>query len=170
MDIPLYTIGHGRRPFEEFLRLLQEHGIEYLVDVRSHPQSRFNPQYNLKALDAALAEAGIRYVHLGDSLGGKPGDPSLYDAGGRFDYNLVVDRPFFRAGIERLKTAYRQQLRLAFMCSESKPQECHRARLIGEVLHGEGIPVVHIDEQGALKAHEEVMPLLKKNPKAIDLE
>lgn len=158
---PLYTIGHGTRKSEIFLDLLKQFGIEYLIDVRSIPHSRFNPQYNKKILKAFLEQNGIRYVFMGDALGGRPKDPSCYDADGKVNYDKIKTKDFFHEGIERLKTAYQKNLTVAIMCSESKPQECHRSKLIGDVLDSDNIFISHIDETGQLKDHSTVINSIK---------
>jgi uncharacterized protein (DUF488 family) len=90
---------------------------------------------------------------MGDTLGGRPKDTSCYNEKGRADYSVISTKPFFREGIERLKTAYAKNIPLAMMCSESKPMECHRTHLIANTLMNEGIDVMHIDEKGELKGH-----------------
>jgi uncharacterized protein (DUF488 family) len=157
--VPIYTIGHSTRLAEDFLHLLKSHGIQYLVDVRSVPKSRFNPQYNQKALQQFLSANGIAYVFMGDTLGGRPQDPACYSTEGKIDYAKVKRQPFFLEGIARLKNAHQKNLVLALMCSEGKPQECHRSRLIGEVLREQQLELKHIDEKGLLKTQEEVMRL-----------
>jgi uncharacterized protein (DUF488 family) len=154
----LYSIGHGRRPAEEFLKLLGEHAIDYLIDVRTTPYSRFNPQYNKNTLQNLLESHSIRYVHLGEQLGGRPKDPDCYNEKGHVDYSILSKRPYFIEGIERLKTAYTKKIRAAIMCSESKPQECHRCLLIGKALQEQNIPIIHIDEKGKPRTQEEVAP------------
>ena len=151
MKKPIFTIGHGSRKAEVFLSLLKDYGIYYLVDVRSVPFSRFHPQFSRNNLEQLLEKNGIRYVWMGDTLGGRPKDPTCYGEDGRIDYELVKKKDFFLTGIERLKTAYEKELDIAIMCSESKPQECHRTLLIGEVLSAEGITLKHIDETGFIK-------------------
>ena len=81
---PVFTIGHSNHPAEAFLGLLLQHGIEEVVDVRSSPHSRFNPQFNRKALRTALTEAGVGYVFMGAELGGRR-DLSCYDSEGGFN-------------------------------------------------------------------------------------
>jgi uncharacterized protein (DUF488 family) len=166
---PLYTIGHGRRKSEDFLALLKAYGIEYLVDVRSQPFSRFNPQYNQNALKRFLAEHEITYVFMGDELGGRPKDASCYNHEGKIDYEIVKTKDFFKKGIDRLKTAYNKDVNLAIMCSESKPGECHRARLIGRVLAAGHIIVHHIDESGNIKDQAMVMGEINKGKRPGDL-
>jgi len=157
-----FSIGHGRRSEESFLGLLKQYGVQYLIDVRSKPFSRFNPQYNQRRLDNFLSAYYIRYVFMGKELGGRPDDPALYDENGKVSYDLIAQTDLYRSGIERLKTAFSKGLPVAIMCSESKPEECHRSRLIGKTLLDEGITVQHIDENGNLKEQSAVIDLLKK--------
>jgi uncharacterized protein (DUF488 family) len=93
---------------------------------------------------------------MGDTLGGQPDDPSCYDESGKVDYARCRQRPQFQTGIRRLRKAHDQQLRVVIMCSEGKPEMCHRAKLIGEVLDGKGIKVCHIDENDKLLNHTQV--------------
>lgn len=154
---PLYTIGHGRRKAEQLLELLHRYQIQYLIDVRSQPYSRFNPQFNRQALAAFLKANEIQYVFMGDLLGGRPKDVLCYEVDGRINYGIVSTRDFFRKGLERLITAYEKDLSVAIMCSESKPGDCHRTHLISKALLGQSITVSHIDEEGNLKSQEEVL-------------
>lgn len=166
---PLYTIGHGNRKSEDFLALLKEFGIEYLIDVRSQPYSKFNPQYNQNDLKFLLERNGIKYVFMGDNIGGRPKDTSCYDSEGKVDYEVVKTKDFFINGIQRLKTAYNKDINVVIMCSESKPCECHRSKLIGKVLNTENIILKHIDENGKVKDQATVINELNKGLSAIDL-
>ena len=94
---------------------------------------------------------------MGDTLGGRPEDPDCYDANGKPNYENLRNKVFFKSGIERLKKAYEQKLSVAIMCSESKPAECHRTKLIGEELVNQNIFIEHIDEKGEVKGHVQVM-------------
>jgi len=153
---PIYTIGHGSRRSEELLELLKKYNIAYLIDVRSQPYSKFHPQFSKNNLQHFVEENNIRYVFMGDLLGGRPTNPDCY-RNGKVDYDILKTKDFFRTGIERLKTAYEQDLSVAIMCSERNPAECHRTKLIGRVLTEENIPVRHITEKGTLKSQAEVM-------------
>jgi uncharacterized protein (DUF488 family) len=154
--IPIYTIGYGSRTVDELIATLKRYQIAYLVDVRSAPYSRFKPEYSKEALSAALQEYGIRYLFLGDKLGGRPEDPACY-SDGKVDYEKLKVQPFYQAGLERVQEAFRQQARIVLMCSEGKPAQCHRSKLIGASLTSLDIPVLHIDEQDALKNQEDVI-------------
>jgi uncharacterized protein (DUF488 family) len=156
----IFTIGHGTRPLTTFLQLLEQYSIEFVIDVRSIPYSTFNPQYRQPELVTAVRAAGFRYIYMGNSLGGRPTDPECYNSYGRLDYDLVRIQPFFLEGLERIVTAYEKGIRVALLCSESKPANCHRSKLIGKSLQQRGIPVQHIDEEGTL-VHQ---ALLAVNP------
>jgi len=158
----LYTIGHGARKAEDFLALLKQYGIRYLADVRSKPYSRFHPQFSQAALRKFLEENGIRYVFMGDELGGRPSDPSCYDDKGNIDYNCIRTKEYYRNGISRLRAALEKDLRLAIMCSERDPAMCHRTRLVAETMAHEGFKILHIDEKGGMKDHAEVMETIRR--------
>lgn len=155
-SVPIYTIGYGSRAIDEFIATLQRYAIAYVVDVRSAPYSRYKPEYSKDALAAALTAAGIRYLFLGDALGGRPSDPACYTED-KVDYEKVKAQPFYQGGVARLCEAHRRQLRVALMCSEGKPEQCHRSKLIGKRLVEEGMSVAHIDENDEERDQEEVM-------------
>jgi len=169
MDKQIYTIGHGNRKPEDFLSLLKHYEIEYLIDVRSQPYSKFNPQYNQNDLKFFLERYNVKYVFMGDSIGGRPDDKSCYDFEGKVDYEIVKTKDFFKNGIDRLKTAYEKDFNVVIMCSESKPCECHRSKLIGKVLNIDNIILKHIDEKGRVKSQNAVISELNKGFSEIDL-
>ena len=149
---PVFTIGHSNHPAEAFLGLLLQHGIEEVVDVRSSPHSRFNPQFNRKALRTALTEAGVGYVFMGVELGGRPADLSCYDSGGRVQYDRLAETEAFNEGIwQVIRRA--DESRIALMCSEKEPLDCHRTLLVARVLAARDIAVEHILANGSLEGH-----------------
>jgi uncharacterized protein (DUF488 family) len=143
--IPIYTIGYGERTVAALVAVLQRYQIDYLVDVRTAPYSRYKPEFSKAELSAALRQAGFKYLFMGDQLGGRPTDPACY-TDGKVDYDKVQATTTYQQGIERLRSAFAQQQRIALMCSEGKPEQCHRSKLIGATLDKLGIPLVHIDE------------------------
>ena len=146
MDSDLWTIGHSTRPFDEFLVLLQAHGVRRLVDVRTVPHSRHNPQFDTKALAKSLKAAGISYVHQPE-LGGlrKPAKNSI-NAGwrnGNFrGYADYMQTEAFRTALSTLSAPSRR-IRTAIMCAEAVPWRCHRS-LIADALTVRGWTVRHI--------------------------
>ena len=165
----IYTIGHSKHPIERFVALLQQHGVDALADVRSTPYSRFNPQFNKEKLQASLAAAGIRYVFLGEELGARSKDASCYDEEGRVSYARLAQTAPFRAGIERLLTGMQPagvpEHRIAIMCAEREPLDCHRTILVSRELEKAGVPVTHILQDGSLELHRQTMTRLASDLK-----
>jgi len=157
--IPIFTIGYGARAIETLIAVLKSNVITYLIDIRSAPYSRYKPEFSKDALEATLGKAGIRYLYLGDALGGRPADLECY-VEGKVDYARVREKAFFQAGIARLQVAFAQQRRVVLMCSEGRPEECHRSKLIGATLEAVGIPVCHIDEADQLQTQAAVIDRL----------
>ena len=152
------TVGHSNHPPETFLALLARHGVTALGDVRSAPYSRFNPQFNRKALSASLAAGGIAYVWLGRGLGGRPDNPDCYEDGA-VRYDRLARTPLYREGIDRVLRGAAAH-RLALMCAEKDPLHCHRTLLVSRSLEEEGLEVAHILADGALEPQESVMDRL----------
>jgi uncharacterized protein (DUF488 family) len=155
----VFTIGHSNHAAEVFRGLLLRHGIEEVMDVRSSPHSRYNPQFNRRALKAALVETGVGYVFMGAELGGRPAAPSCYDGEGRVQYDRLAETDAFRAGIRQVIQRAGER-RLALMCSEKEPLDCHRTLLVARALDGAGVAVAHILADGALEPHERTMDRL----------
>ena len=158
----IYSIGYGNRKINEFIDLLKKFHILYLVDVRTQPYSKFNPCFNQSDLKFALENQGIKYVYMGDTLGGRPANPSCYDKEGKVDYEMVKSKDFFKSGIFRLKAAHEKNLSIVIMCSEINPLECHRSKLIGRVLLDDNIHIRHIDEKDRIKSQIDVINELNK--------
>jgi uncharacterized protein (DUF488 family) len=158
---PLFTIGYGARTLDQFLAALKANHIEYVIDVRSAPYSKFKPEFSRDFLQHHLERVGIRYLFMGDTLGGQPRDPSCH-TDGKVDYEKVRAQPFFLTGVERLQKAFALQRPVALMCSEGRPEQCHRSKLIGEALTATGIPICHIDEDGAPLTQTQVIDRLTK--------
>jgi uncharacterized protein (DUF488 family) len=152
---PVLTVGHSNHALDYFVSLLRRHGVTALADVRSAPFSRFNPQFNKEALALSLKSHGISYAFLGRELGARSDDPSCYE-GGRVQYSLLAKTELFRAGLSRVESRS-QDHRIALMCAEKEPLECHRTLLVARALDDQGIPVAHILADGTLEAHEATM-------------
>jgi uncharacterized protein (DUF488 family) len=151
----VFTIGHSTHPQGHFIDLLQRHGITALCDVRSTPYSRVNPQFNREELRDSLQACGIRYVFLGKELGARSEDPACYEHG-KVRYDHLAQTELFRHGLERVQKGTKQ-FRLALMCAEKEPLECHRAILIARHLEAIGLTVQHIQADGQLESHTEAL-------------
>ena len=154
----VFTIGHSSHSLEEFLELLASHGVTAVADVRSAPFSRFCPQFNRDALSAALKDCGIRYIFLGQELGGRSADPACY-RDGQIEYELVARTSSFRDGLARIVDGAARH-RIALMCAEKEPLDCHRTLLVAPALAARGVAVAHILADGELEPHEKTLDRL----------
>jgi len=145
-DIEIYTIGHSNVEADKIIQLLQKYKIDVLVDIRSFPYSQYATQFNRDKFANLLQESGIEYIFAGAYLGGRPKDISCYKDD-KLDYNLVVQRPWYQKAIERL-IEIADENRVAIMCSEENPEQCHRQHLIAQTLIEMGIKVIHIRGNG----------------------
>ena len=154
--LTLYTIGHSTHSPEKLLKLLEENGVETLIDVRSQPRSRWAPHANPQSLGTLLQGIGAEYLWMGDSLGGRPKDPSCYDPEtGKIDYAAVREKDFFRKGLDQLRKEAGGR-RACIMCGEEDPVHCHRTLLIGEALREEDVTLVHLRGDGRVQSEEEL--------------
>lgn len=146
----IFTVGHSNHTIDDFVSLLRTVSITALADVRSAPYSRFSPQFNQEDLIRSLRRNGLAYVYLGDLLGGRPDDDQLY-IDGIADYEKIAGTPRFENGIGRLlKGAARY--RIALMCTEKDPIDCHRFLLVARALKQRGVEVVHIHSDGSVES------------------
>jgi uncharacterized protein (DUF488 family) len=152
----LFSIGHSNHPAEGFANLLKKHDVEVLVDVRSHPYSRYAPHFDTSGMKALLSKAGVKYLYLGRELGGRPEGAGYYDAEGRVLYARLVSSPLFLEGIDRLQKGA-PSCRVAVMCAEEDPMNCHRRLLIGPVLRERGIVLNHIRGDGRVQTEDELL-------------
>jgi uncharacterized protein (DUF488 family) len=150
---PVFTIGHSNLEFARFVALLKQHGIQAVADVRSSPYSQFNPQFNREPLQRALREHGITYVFLGEELGARRSEPECY-VNGRADYALIARTPAFVRGMDRI-TQGAAKMRIAMMCAEKDPLDCHRCILVSPRLCERGLTVQHILNDGTLESQQE---------------
>jgi len=171
----LFTIGHSNHSLEQFIRLLEDNGIMVLVDVRTAPYSRYNPQFNKEQLENALRLHDIEYAYAGKFLGGRPSDPNCYkghtlpEEGADYlhevDYPEVMKRSWFVQGINRLLELADEQT-TAIMCSEEDPAECHRHHLIANYLINEHpeADVRHIRGDGTVFSARTIPVLVDQAP------
>lgn len=154
----VYTIGHSTHPLADFEALLRRHNVTAICDVRSTPFSRTNPQYNRENLKTFLPTAGMVYVFLGAELGARSMDPECY-VDGKVQYDRLARTELFRKGIDRIRDGMREH-RIALMCAEKDPLQCHRTILVARHLDEHGIAVEHIREDGRLESHDEALSRL----------
>jgi uncharacterized protein (DUF488 family) len=152
---PVWTVGHSNHDLEAFVALVKRHRVAQLVDVRSHPYSRFAPHFNREELQVAMGERGVHYVYLGSALGGRPQHADQLDAKGHALYGKMALEPAFTDAIERLLQRA-AECRLAMLCSCGQPRECHRRLLVGKVLCDRGAELRHILPDGQVLTERSV--------------
>ncbi len=149
----IYTIGHSDHPIGRFIGLIKQHDITAIADVRSVPYSRFHPQFNKDTLSASLEKEGIGYLFLGKELGGRPEDPACYK-NGQVDFGLLAERGEFKNGLESILEGS-ERYRIALMCAEKEPLDCHRTILVCYNLKRPDISIKHILYDGTLEDHRD---------------
>jgi uncharacterized protein (DUF488 family) len=154
----VFTIGHSTHSADVFVSLLRKHGVEAVADVRSSPFSRFNPQFNRQTLEQSLKQNNIRYVFLGRELGARSEDPSCYEHG-RVQYARLAQTAQFKYGLDRVVEGA-GRYRIALMCAEKEPLECHRTLLVAKALCERDIELLHIHADGHLENHQAAMDRL----------
>jgi uncharacterized protein (DUF488 family) len=154
MSVTLFTIGHSTHSIDRMLELLRQHSVQAVYDVRSHPHSRYNPQFNRELLQSSLERSAIRYVFLGDQLGARSKDAGHY-SNGRVQFGLLAGSPGFQQGLEQVLAGAALET-IVLLCSEKDPIVCHRAILVGRHLRSDRTTVNHILEDGAVETTAEL--------------
>jgi len=156
----VYTIGHSSHTVAEFVDLLRRHAITAVGDVRSQPYSRINPHFNREEIERSLGARGIAYVYLGRELGARSEDAACYREG-RVRYDLLAKTEIFQRGLGRVREGM-ERYRLALMCAEKEPLECHRTILVSRHLAAQGLEVRHILADGAVESNDETLQRLRQ--------
>ncbi len=152
----LFTIGHSTLPIERFIFILKTYGIEHLVDVRTMPRSRHNPQFNGPDLAVSLAAEHIEYTHM-QALGGlRHARKDSVNTGWRNTsfrgYADYMQTEAFQTALETLMRMSHQK-RVAIMCAEAVPWRCHRS-LVADALNARAVPVVEIFSESSFRMHK----------------
>ncbi|MEW6171035.1 MAG: DUF488 domain-containing protein [Candidatus Omnitrophota bacterium] len=139
-----FTIGHSDHAIEPFVSTLKKQDINCLVDIRSSPYSQHTPQFNRESLIGELKKEKILYVYMGNTLGGRYTNPELLFPDGKVNYDKVKQTKNFVRGIEKVIEGIKKGYKIALMCSEKEPFDCHRFILVACELEKRGIIVKHI--------------------------
>lgn len=161
---PIFTIGHSDHSIEDFVALLADNDVNMVCDVRSAPRSRWVPHFNPENLEPTLERARIDYAYMGRELGGRPNDRSAYNADGRVSYERAAMADDFSDAIASL-IRQADERRIALLCMERDPLECHRALLVARALAEQGVDVRHILPDGGVEEHEGLMNRLLESLK-----
>lgn len=164
----IYTVGHSTHQLDYFLELLNEYGVNCIIDVRSVAASSYNPQYNKEPLTNFLKRNGIQYLHFAEEFGARHNDPDLLDDEGKVDFEKVRKSWTFKNGVERIWQGLDKGFTISLMCSESEPLDCHRFSMVSIALEKDGFNVKHIMKDKSLKTNGQLEnQLLKKYDKKL---
>lgn len=156
MENTIFTIGHSNLNIENFINLLKEYDINCIVDVRSTPYSKFHSQFNRENIKSELKKNGIYYIFMGEELGARRNDRSLYTIKGYLDFEKTVKSSKFLKGVSRIKEGLSKGFNIALMCSEKNPMECHRSIMIARYFSDNNFMVKHILDKGEILTQEEI--------------
>jgi uncharacterized protein (DUF488 family) len=159
----IYTIGHSTHAAERFVELVRQHGVQVVVDTRSSPYSRYSPQFDREALKETVITAGLRYLWMGDAVGGRPKDEACYDGEGHVLYGRVAAQAEFQQAVARIERGA-EEFKVVLLCSEEDPAHCHRRLLVSRVLMERGAEVLHVRGDGSVETDDEVA---RKSGKAL---
>ena len=150
----IYTIGYTSFPIDEFVRVLKEHGVGCVIDVRSVPRSSYYIDFDEGALKETLRKSNILYRHYAREFGARQTDPSLYP-NGYLDFEKFAASEPFQEGVEKVDTGYERGYTFALMCAEKDPFNCHRCILVGRKFKEHGYRVLHL-EQDKTETQEDI--------------
>ena len=160
MTNKLFTIGYASFSIKDFVSTLQQHKINALVDVRSAPCSKYKPEFKKDSLNNFLVDNNISYIFLGKYVGARVEDPTCY-IDGKLNYGLLKKTKNYQTGINRILNGMKDY-RIALMCAEKDPVNCHRTFLICRTLRSYPIKILHILEDGSLEDHTDTEGRLLK--------
>ncbi len=152
----LYTIGHSTHKVDYFINLLKKYDINYLLDVRSTPYSKHAEQFNRENIRYALKNAGINYSFMGMYFGARQTERELYNEKGYLDFEKVAESEHFNAGMNNVIFGLKEGNRIALMCLEKDPIDCHRAIMVARAFDKNGVSVGHILADGSMQTQKEL--------------
>ena len=156
MEKTLLSIGHSQHQVDYFINLLKSHDVNYILDVRNTPYSQFAASYNRESIRPVLQSNGIEYAFMGNYFGARPTDSSLYSTNGYLDFEKVANSSRFKKGFDNVAKGVKQGYRIAFMCTEKDPIECHRAILVTNAFYKAGYSVEHIMPDNTIQTQQDI--------------
>ena len=152
----LFTIGHSTHTQEYFLGLLKQHNIDYVLDVRSSPFSKFASWFNKDVIEDYLKKNNIVYCPMGKFFGARPTDRTLYCAEGYLDFEKTRASELFKKGLDNVMLGLASGHNIALMCTEKDPFDCHRTIMVSRGFELNGVSVQHIHADGNLETQDEI--------------
>jgi uncharacterized protein (DUF488 family) len=164
----IFTIGHSTHTLDFFLELLQTQSINCVIDVRSVAASGFNPHFNKVPLANFLKKNEVIYLHFAKEFGARHHNPALLDEEKKVDFTKVQQSEIFNLGVEILKSGLAKGYKIALMCSEAEPFDCHRFSMVSIYLEAIGFEIQHILKDKSIKTNTQLEnQLLKKYAKKL---
>lgn len=152
----IYTIGYAHHTQESFLALLLKYEINIVIDVRTMAYSAFHPQFNKEPIKRFLNSHHILYRQMEGAFGIIRPDSDLLNAAGYLDFTKIAQLDTFKEGIETICRGIEKGYKIAFMCAEKAPSDCHRSTLVTRKLSERGYDVAHILSDGTLQSQKEL--------------
>ncbi len=149
----LYTIGHSTYPVEFFIERLKKNNVQFVIDVRSLPYSKYAPQYNSNSLKEVLKKQEVEYFHMGKAFGARQEDMKYYP-NGYLDFELFRSTDIFIKGMKNVEIGL-EKYNIALMCTEKNPIDCHRAIMVGRGFELDGVDIKHILYDGSVMSQSE---------------
>ena len=144
------------------MHILGDYGINVIVDVRSVPFSRHTPHFNRKAIQHCLAKKKIRYLFMGDEFGARRQEPDAY-VSDRVSFEKVFQLSAFKSGVQRLQNGFSKNYKIALMCTEKDPADCHRTIMVTRYLSEKlGWTIEHIHFDGSVEMNDAFETRLQK--------
>lgn len=156
MEKILFSIGHSQHELSFFLQLLQNNDVNYVLDVRSTPYSQFASSYNRENIKSFLINHGITYAYMGEYFGARPQDEKLYQPNGYLNFEEVAKSEKFKRAFESVEKGVAQGNRIAFMCTEKDPIECHRSILVTRAFFEAGYNIQHIMQNNSIQSQSDL--------------
>lgn len=150
----LYTVGHSKHSLQHFLKILRLNNISCIVDVRSMPFSKICPQFNQDNFKKFLNENGIYYIFMGKEFGARREDKNLYTNEGYLDFEKTANSKDFIEGVERISKGLKKDFRIAFMCTEKDPINCHRNILVAHEFQKNNYEIQNILADGTIESQQ----------------
>lgn len=153
-----YTIGHSTRKLEEFINIIKNYGIDCIMDVRSNPHasSSYDKSYDRDSLEMNIKQSGINYIYMGEQLGEKRTENEVLDSDGKANFDKIMECSTFNKGINRIVEGIRRGHKIALMCSERNPFNCHRSIVLGYALMKNGVDMEHIIDEKKSKSQNRI--------------
>lgn len=152
----VYSIGYSGFSIGDFIDTLHSNKIVLLVDVRSHPYSRYFLDYNKDKLEQTLAHEKIYYRNYAKEFGARQDNPKYYSGRGYLDFDLFSKSPAFLSGVAKLVKSMAQGYRFALMCAEKDPINCHRTILVARAFHDAGYKIIHLLPNHKIMTQEDI--------------